>query len=73
MSKIIQKDFLPEDLTVVLSTQNVEGCISVQVDQTKEETAFQIECAKNNHFINKNDLEMYWTCKDGHETRYRFG
>lgn len=49
--KIIQKDFLPEDLAVVLSTQNVEGCISVQVDQTKEETAFQIECAGHNPFI----------------------
>ncbi len=49
--KIIQKDFLPEDLAVVLSTQNVEGCVSVQVDQTKEETAFQIECARHNPFI----------------------
>ena len=49
--KIIQKDFLPEDLALVLSAQHVEGCISVQVDQTKEETVFQIECAKNNHFI----------------------
>ena len=49
--KIIQKDFLPEDLALVLSAQHVEGCISVQVDQTKQETVFQIECAKNNHFI----------------------
>jgi len=44
--KIIQKDFLPEDLALVLSAQHVEGCVSVQVDQTNEETAFQIECAR---------------------------
>ena len=49
--KIIQKDFLPADLALVLSAQHVEGCISVQVDQTKQETAFQIECARHNPFI----------------------
>ena len=49
--KTIQKDFIPEDLKIVLSAQQVEGCISVQVDQTKEETAFQIECARHNPFI----------------------
>jgi len=49
--KTIQKDFLPEDLEIVLSAQQLEGCISVQVDQTKEETAFQIECARHNPFI----------------------
>ncbi len=49
--KIIQKDFLPADLSKILTDQKVKGCISVQVDQTKEETAFQIECAHHNPFI----------------------
>jgi L-fuconolactonase len=49
--KIIQKDFLPADLSKILTDQKVEGSISVQVDQTNEETAFQIECAHHNPFI----------------------
>ena len=49
--KIIQKDFLPEELASIFAKEKIEGCISVQVDQTKEETAFQIECANKNNFI----------------------
>jgi L-fuconolactonase len=47
----IQKDFLPKDLKVVLEKNNVESCISVQVDQNKEETLFQIDCTNHNQFI----------------------
>jgi L-fuconolactonase len=49
--RLIQKDFLPDELKVVMDTNNVESCISVQVDQTKEETLYQLECAKSNSFI----------------------
>ncbi len=49
---IIQKDFLPKDFKIVLEKNNVESCISIQVDQNKEETLFQIDCAKHNDFIN---------------------
>lgn len=49
--KTIQKDFLPEDLATVFAKEKIDGCVSVQVDQTKEETAFQIECANKNNFI----------------------
>jgi L-fuconolactonase len=49
--RLIQKDFLPKDLQVVLEKNNVESCISVQVDQNIEETIFQIDCANQNDFI----------------------
>jgi L-fuconolactonase len=49
--RLIQKDFLPLDLKLVLEQNLVEACISVQVDQTNEETLFQIDCAKSNSFI----------------------
>jgi L-fuconolactonase len=47
----IQRDFLPKDFKIVLEKNNVESCISVQVDQNKEETLFQIDCANHNDFI----------------------
>ena len=49
--KIIQKDFLPEELASIFGKERIDGCISVQVDQTEAETQFQIELAKNNPFI----------------------
>ena len=49
--RLIQKDFLPTDLKLVMDANKVESCISVQVDQTKEETLYQLECAKLNTFI----------------------
>ena len=49
--KIIQKDFLPEELASIFGKERIDGCISVQVDQTEDETQFQIELAKNNPFI----------------------
>ncbi len=49
--KLIQKDFLPKDLKIVLEKNNVGSSISVQVDQNKEETIFQIDCANHNDFI----------------------
>jgi L-fuconolactonase len=49
--KVIQKDFLPNDLKEVLDRNNVQSCISVQVDQNKEETLFQLKCAAQNSFI----------------------
>jgi L-fuconolactonase len=49
--KIIQKDFLPEELSSIFDKEHIDGCVSVQVDQTEAETQFQIELAKNNPFI----------------------
>ena len=47
----IRKNFLPEDLAPILKENKVEGCISVQVDQTLEETDFLLSLAKQNDFI----------------------
>ena len=49
--RLIQKDFLPTDLKKVLNENNVEACVSVQVDQSKEETLFQIDQAEKNTFV----------------------
>jgi L-fuconolactonase len=49
--QVIRKDFLPEQLAPLLKENYVDGCISVQVDQTKEETAFLLALAKENSFI----------------------
>ena len=47
----IRKNFLPEDLAPILKENKVAGCISVQVDQTLEETDFLLTLAKRNDFI----------------------
>jgi L-fuconolactonase len=47
----IRKNFLPEDLAPILKENKVAGCISVQVDQTLEETDFLLTLAKQNDFI----------------------
>lgn len=47
----IRKNFLPEDLAPILNENKVAGCISVQVDQTLEETNFLLALAKQHDFI----------------------
>lgn len=47
----IRKDFFPEDLSIYLKENNVEGCIAVQADQSETETQFLIDLAKKNTFI----------------------
>lgn len=49
--KVIRKDFLPKDLKSILKTNNVDGCIAVQADQTEEETLFLLKSAEENPFI----------------------
>ena len=47
----IQRDFLPDDLTPILKENNMEGCVSVQADQSEQETMFLLELAAKNDFI----------------------
>jgi len=47
----IRKNFLPEDLKTILLENKIEGCISVQADQSEAETEFLLSCADKNHFI----------------------
>jgi L-fuconolactonase len=49
--KVIQRDFLPTDLLPILQQNKIEGCVSVQADQTEEETDFLLELADNHSFI----------------------
>lgn len=49
--RAIRKDFLPEQLAPILKENKVEGCVSVQVDQTTEETDFLLALAKEHSFI----------------------
>ncbi len=47
----IRKDFLPADIAIVLKENNVEACISLQADQSIQETDFLLAQAKANNFI----------------------
>lgn len=49
--KVIQRDFLPEDLAPILQKNGINGCIAVQADQTLAETDFLIDLAKKYDFI----------------------
>ncbi|SFF67808.1 L-fuconolactonase [Salegentibacter agarivorans] len=49
--KVIQKDFLPEDLQPIYEKEAISGCVAVQADQTEEETNFLLELADKNEFI----------------------
>jgi len=47
----LKKNFLPENLKPILMDNGIDGCISVQADQSYKETEFLLKCASNNKFI----------------------
>lgn len=49
--KVIQRDFLPEDLKPVLAARSVDGCVAVQADQSEDETLFLLSLAEKHDFI----------------------
>lgn len=49
--KAIRNDYVPEVLEPVLKSANIEGCVSVQADQTEAETDFLLSFAEKNDFI----------------------
>lgn len=49
--KVIQRDFMPEDLEPVLLQYHFDGCIAVQADQSEQETLFLLELASQYDFI----------------------
>jgi L-fuconolactonase len=49
--KIIQKNFLPEDLQPLLKQNGFDGCVAVQSDQTEAENHFHFQNAENFDFI----------------------
>ncbi len=46
---IIRKDFMPTDLEKVYQTNDIDGCVAVQADQTLEETDFLLKLANENN------------------------
>ena len=49
--KILQKDYLPQDIELTLKRNHVDGCIAVQAAQAEVETRFLAELANTNAFI----------------------
>ncbi len=49
--RVIQKDFLPQDLEPVLQQNDFDGCVVVQSDQSKEHNHFLLQLAQENDFI----------------------
>ena len=48
---VIQRDFMPTDLLPILKTNGVEGCVTVQVDQSEKENVFQLSNAGKYDFV----------------------
>lgn len=48
---VIQRDFTPEDIKPLLSANGMDGCVSVQADQSVEENSFLLAHAEQNDFI----------------------
>lgn len=48
---MLKRDFLPEHLLKELNGNHVEGCVTVQADQSEQETLFLLELARNHGFI----------------------
>ena len=49
--KVIQRDFMPEDILPVLIANEIGGCVTVQSDQSEDENEFQLKNAGENEFI----------------------
>ena len=47
----IRKDFFPEDLRPVLQKNRIDGCVSVQADQSEDETKFLLNLAAENLIV----------------------
>ena len=49
--QVLKKNFLPKNLKPILINNGIDGCISVQADQSYQETEFLLKCASKNKFI----------------------
>jgi L-fuconolactonase len=48
---VLRHDFMPDDLAPVLKESKIDGCVVVQVNQSKEENVFQLNNACSNDFV----------------------
>jgi L-fuconolactonase len=49
--KVLRRNFLPEDLYPIIKEQNIDGTITVQADQSEDETNFLLKLADENDWI----------------------
>ncbi|HLX90350.1 MAG TPA: amidohydrolase family protein [Puia sp.] len=49
--KVLQQDYLPDQLSVSLRRNGMDACVAVQADQSELETRFLVELAKNHKEI----------------------
>ena len=49
--QVIRRNFMPDDLAPELEAAGMEGCVTVQVDETEDETRFMLELARRNNII----------------------
>jgi L-fuconolactonase len=49
--QVIRRNFLPGDLQPLLKENNMDGCVSVQADQSENETKFLLKLAEEKSFI----------------------
>ena len=49
--KVLKRDYLPADLLPELQANGMSGCITVQVDQSEQETQFLLELARQHDVI----------------------
>lgn len=49
--KVLRQNYLPEDLSLTLKRNNVDGCVAVQAEQSELETHFLVELAKTHPAI----------------------
>lgn len=49
--RVLQSNFLPQDLEKLLKANKFDGCIAVQADQSEEETNFLLQLAEDNSII----------------------
>jgi L-fuconolactonase len=48
---VIRRDFYPQDLKPLLAENKIDGCVSVQADQSEEETLFLIDQANKEEIV----------------------
>src|SRR5205085_12307937 len=48
---VLKRDFLPADLISELKSNQIEGCIAVQANQSEQDTMFLLDLAEHNSFI----------------------
>lgn len=49
--QILRRDFVPKDLKPILDKHGIDGCVSVQADQSETETNFLLNLAEENDFV----------------------